>query len=69
MTEPYDHDYWTEVSRRAVELASVLGWNAHEHATQCAAAALAEGKIEEYEFWKSVEAALTPRVGDTPERS
>jgi hypothetical protein len=59
MTEP---DY-IEVGRKAHELSHAHGWNAHTYAAKLAAAALAEGEIEEYGFWKRVEAALTPRGG------
>jgi hypothetical protein len=64
MTEP-DR---IEVSRTAHELAERHGWNAHSYAARLAAAALAEGKVKEHEFWKRVEAALTPR-GSTEQKS
>jgi len=64
MTDP---DY-IEVSRTAYELSERHGWNAHSYAARLAAAALAEGKVEEHEFWKRVEAALTPR-GSTEQKS
>jgi hypothetical protein len=53
--------YWADVSRKAHELSDRHGWNAHTYAAKLAADALAEGKTEESEFWKAVEAALTPR--------
>jgi hypothetical protein len=31
------------------------------YAAKLAAAALGEGRMEEYDFWKCVEAALSPR--------
>lgn len=50
-----------EVPRQAHELAHRHGVNAHEYAAQLAAEALADGKAEECEFWKAVEACLKPR--------
>ena len=52
---------YIEVSREAHELAHTHGRNAHKYAVKLAADALAEGKSEEYEFWKAVEATLKPR--------
>jgi hypothetical protein len=52
---------YIEVSRKAHELSHSHGWNAHIYATKLAAAALKEGQMEEHDFWKRVEAALTPR--------
>jgi hypothetical protein len=49
-----------EVSRKAYELSHTHGWTAHSYAAKCAEAALAEGKTDEYEFWKRVEARVTP---------
>jgi len=57
MTEP---DY-IEVGRKAHELAHAHGRNAHAYAAKLAAAALAEGQVEEYRFWKAMEGALMPR--------
>jgi hypothetical protein len=53
---------WIEVSRQAHELSLRHGWNAHEYAARLAAAALIDGKPDESEFWRSVEASLTPRL-------
>ena len=50
-----------EVGRKAHELELRHGWNAHEYAAKLAAGALAEGKDQEYEFWRAVELHLTPR--------
>jgi hypothetical protein len=52
---------YIEVSRKAHELRHSHGWNAHKYAAKLAAEALAEGKTEECEFWKAVEATLKPR--------
>ena len=52
-----------EVGRTAHELLRRHGWNAHEYAAEPAAEALAEGKDEEYEFWRAVELDVTPREG------
>ena len=57
-----------EVGRKAYEL-EVHGLNAHRYAARLALAAFAEGQIDEYEFWKSVQAALTPRGGLVEEAS
>jgi hypothetical protein len=56
---------YVEVSRKAYELSYAHGRNARAYAAKLAAAALAEGQIEEHHFWKAVEAALTPR-GSAP---
>ncbi len=52
---------YMEVSRKAHELGHSHGWNAHIYAAKLAVAALREGQLEEHDFWKRVEAALTPR--------
>ncbi|MGA2744219.1 MAG: hypothetical protein ABSE44_05930 [Candidatus Sulfotelmatobacter sp.] len=52
---------YVEVGRKAHELSRSHGWNAYKYAAKLAADALAEGKVEESELWKSVEASLTPR--------
>lgn len=54
---------YIEVGRTAHELLHRHGWNAHEFAAKLAAEALAEGNDEEYEFWRAVEIAVTPRGG------
>jgi hypothetical protein len=54
---------YIEVGRTAHELLHRHDWNAHEYAARLAAEALAEGKDEEYEFWRAVEVAVTPREG------
>jgi hypothetical protein len=51
----------TEISRKAFELARSHGRNADKYAAKLAEEALAEGMIEESEFWRRVEAALKPR--------
>jgi hypothetical protein len=52
---------YIEVGRTAHELLQRHGRNAHEYAARLAAEALAEGKDEEYEFWRAVELSVTPR--------
>ena len=61
MLTPMDELDRIEVSREAHELAARHGANAHNHAAKLAAEALAEGKVEECELWKAVEAYLSPR--------
>jgi hypothetical protein len=53
---------FVEVSRKAHELSVAHGRNAAKYALKLAAEALAEGKVDEFEFWKSVASSLTPRV-------
>jgi len=53
---------YIEVSRKAHELSHSHGRNAHKCAAKLAAAALTEGKMEEHDSSKHVEAALGPRV-------
>ena len=50
-----------EVFRAAHELKDRHGWYPHIYAAKLAAEALAEGRDDDYEFWKAVEAALNPR--------
>ena len=57
-----------EVGRKAYEL-KAYGLNAHRHAAKLALAAFAEGQIDEYEFWRHVQATLTPRGGRVEEAS
>lgn len=54
---------YIEVGRTAHELHHRHGRNAHEFASRLAAEALADGKDEEYEFWRAVELHVTPREG------
>jgi len=61
MTEGYDHDFWTEVSRAAQELGVAHGWAAESYAAKQAERGLAEDKSEEHRFWKAVAASLKPR--------
>jgi hypothetical protein len=61
MPEPYDHDFWAEVSRSAYELGLRHGWNACAYATQEAKKALAEGRADEQRFWEAVAAAMRLR--------
>jgi len=50
-----------EVARRSQEIGLGHGWRGHRFAAKLAQSALAEGEIEEYEFWKSVEEDLASR--------
>jgi hypothetical protein len=50
-----------EVFRESNEMARRHGVFAHKYAAKLAAEASAEGKAQEHEFWKAVEAALAPR--------
>jgi len=52
---------YVEVGRVAHELRNRHGWNADKYAAKLAAEALEDRMMEEYEFWRAVEAALTPR--------
>jgi hypothetical protein len=55
-----DEDY-VEVWRVAHELRARMGRDAYEYAARLAAEALEGKKLEEHEFWRRVESALTPR--------
>jgi hypothetical protein len=50
-----------EVFRSAHELRERHGRNAANYAAKLAAEALAEGDIENHQFWEAVKAALTVR--------
>jgi hypothetical protein len=50
-----------EAGRVAYELSQRHGRNAYQYAAKVAAEAFAKGNIEEHDFWKYIEAALTPR--------
>jgi len=50
-----------EVGRRSQEIGFGHGRRAHRFAAELALLALADGEIEEYEFWKSVEDDLASR--------
>jgi hypothetical protein len=61
---PSEEDgFWrtVEVFRKAHELSAARGWNAHHYAAKRAAKALADGNVDEHDFWKDVESSLTPR--------
>ena len=58
MTERLDY---IEVGRAAHELSDRHGHDAHRYAARLAAQAAADGDLERHEFWRGVEAALTPR--------
>jgi len=61
-----DKPDFIEVGRAAHELIHRHGWAfALPYAAKLAADALAEGKIEESEFWKAVERSLTPRSANS----
>jgi hypothetical protein len=53
---------YIEVGRTAHELSKRMGWIiAPKYAARLAEEALANGRVEEYEFWRAVELALTIR--------
>jgi len=52
---------YVEAGRTAHELMLRMGREAHKYAARLAAEALEEGKLEESEFWRAVEAAVKPR--------
>jgi hypothetical protein len=53
--------YRREIDRKSHELLHSHGMHAHKYAAQLAAEALAEGKVEESEFWEAVAASTRPR--------
>lgn len=62
----FDFDYLTdidfiEVGRRAYELGAMCGPSSLTYAVTLARRALANGSRDEFEFWRSVMMALTPR--------
>jgi hypothetical protein len=66
MDREKDHvEWWREVSRTAYELkARHLPGADHKYAARLAARALAEGKLDEHQFWKDVEESLAVRPGE-----
>jgi hypothetical protein len=58
MTRQLDY---IQVGRKAHELSAAHGLRAYQYAAKLATQALVEGDTEGHEFWKHVEAALTPR--------
>jgi hypothetical protein len=62
MNKKEDHFEWSrEVSRVSHELQTQHGLAAYKYAAKLAARALAEAKLDDHQFWKDVEASLTPR--------
>lgn len=62
MTRLMTDDQRIEVGRVAHELESRLGTKAYIQAARYAERAAAEGNEDEAEFWRWVEASLTPRA-------
>jgi hypothetical protein len=53
--------YRREIDQKSHELEQSHGANCHKYADTLAAEALAEGKVEESEFWKAVADSIRPR--------
>lgn len=56
-----DPSWAEEVRRRSNDLAWNLNWRGHGRAVELARAAEIEGRRDEAELWKAVEARLRPR--------